>query len=109
MASDEDLAIRTRHLLAKKRAIVEKNMFGGIGFLDHGNMVVAIWKHWLIARVGVEAAADLQFAPHAKVMDLTGRPMKGWLMIAPAGLATAEELKSWIDRAMKFVRTLPPK
>lgn len=109
MPYDETLAERLRFQLARKRGIEEKRMFGGIGFLLQGNMALGAWRDSLIVRVGTTAAADLQYAPHAKVMDLTGRPMKGWLMIAPAGWDTEDDLKTWVSHALDFVKTIPRK
>ncbi|RLS58778.1 MAG: RNA methyltransferase [Planctomycetota bacterium] len=109
MPYDETLAERLRCQLTRKRGIEEKRMFGGIGFLWQGNMALGVWRDWLIVRVGTTAAADLQYVPHAKVMDLTGRPMRGWLMIAPAGWDAENDLKTWVSHAMEFVKTIPRK
>jgi TfoX/Sxy family transcriptional regulator of competence genes len=109
MAFDERLAERIREQLKRKKGIEEKRMFGGICFLLHGNLLVGVWKDSLIARVGAESADDLLLEPHVKAMDITGKPMKGWLMIVPEGIAEDDALKKWIQRAQAFVIKLPKK
>jgi TfoX/Sxy family transcriptional regulator of competence genes len=109
MAFDESLAARIRDGLTRKNNIEEKKMFGGIGFLLSGNMLVGVWKKSLIVRLGGEEGADAIHEPHAKAFDITGKPMKGWILVEPEGIKNDDQLKGWIERAMKFVRTLPRK
>jgi len=109
MAHDEILAARLRALLEGNDAVVEKRMFGGVAFLVNGNMSVGVHKDWLIARLSAEAAAEALSRPGAKVMDITGRPMKGWLMVAPDGVAAEESLRTWVDESVAFAASLPPK
>jgi TfoX/Sxy family transcriptional regulator of competence genes len=109
MAYSESLALRIRQALAGRRGFEEKKMFGGLGFLLHGNMCVGVWKNSLIARLGPEHGARALAEPHVVEFDVTGRPMKGWVMIEPEGLETDEQLRSWIARAVGFVVTLPKK
>lgn len=103
------LAERIRTVLKRRKNITEKQMFGGLCFLLHGNMLVCIWKDGLIARLGPEIGAAALTQPHVRPMDITGRPMKGWVIIAPAGIATDTDLQSWIQLAMDFVKGLEPK
>jgi TfoX/Sxy family transcriptional regulator of competence genes len=109
MAFNEALAERIRHALARKKNIDEKKMFGGIGFLLNGNMLVGVWKDSLIVRVGPESHEDVLLEPHVKDFDITGRPMKGWVLVEPEGVEVEDQLKGWIERAVKFVRKLPGK
>jgi TfoX/Sxy family transcriptional regulator of competence genes len=109
MAFDESLAARIRGALARKKGIEEKKMFGGIGFLLSGNMLVGVWKKSLIVRVGSEDGADAIQEPHVRAFDITGKPMKGWILVDPEGVKDEDQLKSWIERATKFVKTLPAK
>jgi TfoX/Sxy family transcriptional regulator of competence genes len=108
MAFDETLAVRIRQALTRKKNIVEKKMFGGVGFLLNGNMLVGVWKDSLVVRISPDDE-DAVDQPHVQAFDVTGRPMKGWILVAPAGIADDDALKSWIDRGLKFVRTLPAK
>ena len=109
MAFDETLAERIRQRLARKKGIEEKKMFGGIGFLLNGNMLVGVWKDSLIVRLGDELGAKVLLEPHVKAFDITGRAMKGWVLVAPAGVEGDDQLKEWIRRAVKFVGRLPGK
>ena len=109
MAFDESLAARIRDALARKKNIEEKKMFGGIGFLLNGNMLVGVWKDSLIVRIGPDEGDDALLEPHVKPFDITGRAMKGWVLVAPEGLEDEDQLKDWIQRALKFVGKLPKK
>jgi TfoX/Sxy family transcriptional regulator of competence genes len=109
VAFDETLAERIRERLARRKGVVEKKMFGGIGFLLDGNMLVGVWKDSLIARVGPDAYEDSLLESHVKVFDITGRPMKGWVMVEPEGVEDDEQLAGWIERATTFVSSLPKK
>ena len=109
MAFDETLAARIRDALARKKNIEEKKMFGGIGFLLNGNMLVGVWKDSLIVRVGPDSYDDALLEPHVKEFDITGKPMKGWVLVEPEGVEDDDQLKDWIQRAVKFVETLPAK
>jgi len=109
MAFDETLAERIRQRLARKKGIEEKKMFGGIGFLLNGNMLVGVRKDSLIVRLGDEQGAGALLEPHVKAFDITGRAMKGWVLVAPAGVEGNEQLKDWVQRALKFVAKLPGK
>lgn len=109
MAYDENLAARVRTALEGRETIVEKAMFGGLGFLYHGNMCVGVRGDALIARLGDRAEEALQ-EPHVRPFDSgRGRTMTGWLLVDPPGIATNEELESWVDRSVAFAGTLPPK
>jgi TfoX/Sxy family transcriptional regulator of competence genes len=109
MAFNEALAERIRDALARKKNIEEKKMFGGIGFLLNGNMLVGVWKDSLIARLGPEQGDEALLEPHVKVFDITGKPMKNWILVEPEGVVEDEQLKDWIQRAVKFVGKLPGK
>ena len=109
MAFDEKLAARIRTALARKKGIDKKKMFGGIGFLLNGNMLVGVWKDSLIVRLGDEQGEEALLEQHAKPFDITGKAMKGWAMVAPEGIRDDNQLKGWIQRALKFVGKLPGK
>ena len=109
MAFDESLAGGIRDVLADKLNIEEKKMFGGVGFLLNGNMLVGVWKASLIVRVGPDAYEEALLEPNVKEFDITGRPMTGWVLVEPEGVGEDDQLKDWIERANKFVETLPAK
>jgi TfoX/Sxy family transcriptional regulator of competence genes len=90
--------------------VTEKAMFGGLAFLVGGNMAVGISNTAeLMVRVGPDATDDALSRPHARLFDMSGRPMKGWILVAPEGFRTKRQLGAWVDRGMRFARTLPAK
>ena len=108
MAYNLKLAERIRAELAGIPS-VEKKMFGGVGFLLHGNMACGVYKEDMIVRVDPEKHSKLLKKPHAKPFDITGRPMKGWLMVEPEGYKTSKQLSTWVKEGVEFALTLPPK
>lgn len=108
MAS-ESLILRVRDVLLGRRGVAEKRMFGGVAFLLDGNMLVGVWKDSLVVRVGGEAYADALRGDHVRQFDVAGKPMRGWVMVEPEGIESSEQLDQWIERAMRFVETLPAK
>ena len=109
MAFDENLAQRIRQRLARRNNVEEKKMFGGVGFLLNGNMLVGVWKDSLIVRLGPDSYEEALKAPHVKKFDITGKPMKGWVLVEPKGVEGDDQLAGWIERATKFVGRLPGK
>ena len=107
MAFDKSLAARIRQHLARRKSVEEKKMFGSVGFLLHGNMLVGVWKDSLIVRLGPDEAEAALREQHVREFDITGRAMKGWVLVGPEGVEDDEPVKGWIERAMKFVRALP--
>ena len=109
MAFDETVAVRIRKALTESPDVVEKRMFGGIAFMVRGNMCCGVIGDRLMLRVGSKGYETALSRPHVKVMDFTGRPMKGMVYVEPAGFASDGDLKAWIARATGFALSLPPK
>ena len=109
MAFDEGLAQRIRERLAGATDVTEKRMFGGIAFLAGGHMTVGVVRHDLMVRVGPKAYAALVRRPHARPMDFTGKPLRGFVYVAPEGFEADEDLARWIDQGVAYARSLPPK
>jgi TfoX/Sxy family transcriptional regulator of competence genes len=109
MAYDEGLAQRIRELLEEEPGFDEKRMFGGIGFLIYGNMACGIIGDDLIVRVGTENYEDFLQLPHVRKFDLTGRAMRGWVMVSPEGCESDDNLSGWVERGLDFALSLPPK
>ena len=109
MPFDESLAARIRDALSRRKHIDEKKMFGGICFVLHGNLLVGVWKDSLIARLGPDEGEAALREPHVRAFDITGRPMKNWVAVEPECVEDDDQLKAWIERATKFVKTLPKK
>lgn len=102
-------ADRVRERLESRADFSEKKMFGGLAFLLAGNMCCGVWQDFLICRVGPDAYAECLTRPGAGEFDITGRPMKGWVMVAPNGFATDRALQRWIAQAADFAASLPAK
>jgi hypothetical protein len=109
MAYDQGLAQRVRDLLEELPGYAEKKMFGGLAFLLYGNMSCGIRGEKLIVRVGPEAYRPALREEHVRPFDITGRPLTGWVMIAPAGCEADPELAAWVEKGVAFARTLPTK
>jgi TfoX/Sxy family transcriptional regulator of competence genes len=108
MAYDTNLAERIRWVLVDD-GVTEREMFGGIAFMLHGNMVCGVMHEALMLRLGPQLAAAALDEPHTRPMDFTGQPMNSMLLVDPPGFDTDDQLAGWIERARDFVGTLPPK
>jgi hypothetical protein len=109
MAYDEGLAERLRETLAGEPGLVEKAMFGGVGYLLDGNMAVGIIGDDLVVRVGPKAHEEALTRPAARQFDMTGRPMKGWVVVDAAGLEDDAAYEEWVRLGVAFARSLPAK
>jgi hypothetical protein len=109
MAFSEALAGRVRHLLPRRKNVEEKTMSGGVDFLLNGNLLVGVWKESLVVRLGPDEWEEALLEPHVKEFDITGTPMRSWVLVEPEGVEGDGELAGWIQRAMKFVGALPAK
>jgi hypothetical protein len=109
MAYDENAAQRLRSELGALLDLTEKKMFGGICFLFGGNMVCGVLGDDLIMRVGAAQHAASLAQPGARVFDFSGKPMAGWVMVAPVGYAAEDDLARWVKLAVAFTGSLPVK
>src|SRR5262245_65684687 len=85
MPFDEDLARRLREQLGGRTGVTERPMFGGRAFFVDGKLCVGVIRDQLVARVGPERLSDAVRRPGTRPFDLTGQPMSGWVLVAPAG------------------------
>jgi len=108
MAYDLKLAERIRMLL-KGKSHVEKKMFGGVGFMVNGNLACGAQGNGLIVRVAPEKHAALLARPHTRPFDMTGRPMKGWLIVEVEGFRKKAQLEFWVKEGTQYASSLPPK
>ena len=109
MAYDAHLAERVRRSLGRRKGITEKKMFGGLAFMLHGKMFCGVLKDDLVVRVGPERYEQALSRAHARPMDFTGRPLKGYVFVGPGGLKTDKMLGKWIEEGVEFVLSLPRK
>jgi TfoX/Sxy family transcriptional regulator of competence genes len=110
MAYDEDLANRIREVLAQRRGVDERPMFGGLAFLIGGHMAVAAsGKGGLMVRVAPDDTENLLKRAHVSPMVMAGRETRGWVRVDASGVKTQRQLTSWITRGVDYARSLPPK
>lgn len=109
MAFDEELAARIRGRLARQAGVSEKKMFGGLAFLLNGNMCCGVHKREMIVRLDPGRLAEALAQPHTRIFDLSGRPMKGWILVKPAGVADDKALSGWLRLAVSYAVSLPAK
>ena len=109
MAYDEALADRIREQLAARSELSERKMFGGIGFMIAGKMAVGVIGEDLIVRLDPADAEKALAEDGVREFDFTGRPMKGWVHVAPEATGEDAALESWVEAGAGFAASLPAK
>lgn len=109
MAYNEEIDSRVTAIVSGWKNTSRKKMFGGICHLLNGNMVAGVYRDFLILRLGEKGAHEALRSSHASPFDITGRPMKGWVMVEPAGFPGKDELEELLNEARDFVSSLPIK
>jgi len=109
VAYDEALAERVREALGDNPEITERKMFGGIAFMLSGNMAVGVSKEDLMIRIDPDDQDEAIAQPGVRVFDMTGRPMKGWILVAPEIIGEETGLQRWVEVGLDFAGSLPPK
>ncbi len=110
MPYDLNLAERIRIVLKNYPGCVEMKMFGGVGFILRGNLAVGVQGNDLIVRVGPENNDSALSRPNVRpFMPVRGRPMAGWVLVAPAGIPDGEALQQWIELGYRYAASLPEK
>jgi TfoX/Sxy family transcriptional regulator of competence genes len=109
MPYNERIDSRISTIISSWKNTERKKMFGGRCQLLNGNMVCGVYKDYLILRLGEAAAQKALEQPHVRPFDITGRPMKGWVMVEEQGFETDQSLEDWLNKAKDFVSALPPK
>ncbi|MDZ4233762.1 MAG: TfoX/Sxy family protein [Dietzia sp.] len=110
MVYDADLAARVRELLAARRDVEERKMFGGLAFMVGGNMSVAVSGNGgLMVRVPPAETEQLLTRKHVEAMVMANREIRGWVLVQPDGVKTSRQLSEWVNRGAEFAEGLPPK
>lgn len=109
MAYNENLAKRIQVLLSFTPELVEKKMFGGIAFLLRGNMACGVHKDKLMVRLSPELHTETLRMPYTTPFNLTGKEMKGWVLVEEGGYQGEAELEAWVRKGVDYALTLPPK
>jgi TfoX/Sxy family transcriptional regulator of competence genes len=109
MPYSEKLEARINKIVSGWKNTASKKMFGGVCHLVRGNMFCGVYKDFLILRIGETSAQEAFELPYVKPFDITGRAMKGWIMVDDRGFESDEDLKNWLNKAKQFADNLPPK
>ena len=109
MAHDEGTAQRLRNALAGRADVEEKKMFGGLCMMVRGHMLCGVTSFDLMVRIGPGGYDEALAQPHARRMDFTGRPLKGFVYVAEAGVENDDDLDGWVTRALVFNESQPAK
>lgn len=109
MAYNEELDRRIKKIVSRWKGTNDKKMFGGVCHLINGNMFCGVHKDFLILRLGEDKSSNALKKPYARPFDITGKPMKGWVMIARDGYKSDPDLKAWLNQAKTFAKSLPAK
>ena len=110
MAYDEDLADRIRELVAGEPDLSEQKMFGGLAFLIGGNMAVAAsGQGGVLVHVDPGKSDSLVATTNARLFEMRGRIMQGWLRVDPEDLRTKRQLAKWVGLGTTYARSLPAK
>ncbi len=104
MPYDQDLAARIRRVLRRRPNISERQMFGGLAFMYKGKMCCGIVGRDLKVRILEKDMASALRHPHVRPMDFTGKPLRGFVYVAPQGVATADSLRRWVLKGVAFVK-----
>ena len=101
MAYDEKLAERIRHALEDQQDVAERQMFGGLAFVFRGRMCCGIVRTDLMVRIADVEYKRLLLDRYVRPMDFTGKPLKGFVYVSPAGFRTAASLRTWLSRGLR--------
>ncbi|MCP4305186.1 MAG: TfoX/Sxy family protein [bacterium] len=107
MTYNDGLADDIRAVIGDHPALTERQMFGGIAFMVQGNMAVGVSGDELMVRVGKEAHDEAVSRPGARIFDMGPRPMRGWIAVSPAGLASDQALLAWVRQGVGYAESLP--
>jgi TfoX/Sxy family transcriptional regulator of competence genes len=106
---DKNLGTRIHRIVSTWKNTDAKKMFGGVCYLLNGKMFSGVYEDFLILRLGKDSSKRALELSYVKPFDLTGRPMKGWVMVAKEGTDTDEKLEAWLNKAKVFTQDMPPK
>ena len=110
MAYNRELEQKIDLIALPWHGIEKKKMFGGLCYQLGGHIAFGINKNELIVRLGCEnKASDALCKPHINPFDITGKPMRGWVMVSPAGWEDDAELDIWLNEGRAFAESLPAK
>ncbi len=102
MAYNEKLADRIRETLVDVPRTIEKNMFGGICFMVNNKMCVGVVNDEMMCRINPEIQEEVLAQRGCRIMDFTGRPMKGYVFVSEEGMKSQKDFLYWINLSLEF-------
>ena len=109
MPYNKDLDARIIKMVSRWKSTTNRKMFGGVCHLINGNMFCGVHKDSLILRLGEKTSQEAMATRFVREFDITGKPMRGWVMVAEQGYKSDKDLRTWLEKAKKFAKTLPAK
>ncbi len=109
MAADPELVQRVRELMKRRRGVREQRMFGGVAFMVNGNMACGVARDDLCVRLGEQGAAEALRKRGVRPMNFTGKVIKTMVFVSADVLKSDATLKAWVEKGVRFARTLPAK
>ena len=109
MPYDDEIEGRIKKAVSRWKNTESKKMFGGICHLLDGTMFCGVCKNFLILRLGEKESQASMSLPFVRPFDITGKTMKGWVMVEKEGFKSEDNLEAWLVKAKEFVDTLPSK
>jgi hypothetical protein len=107
---DEKLANRIRELIGSDSDLTEQKMFGGLAFLIGGNMAVAAsGQGGILVHVDPDESDTLVETTNARLMEMRGRSMRGWVRVDSEELGTKRQLAKWVELGVAHAKSLPAK
>lgn len=106
MAYDRMLASRVSDLLRRRSSISQRKMFGGVCFMLGDKMCCGVVNDKLVVRVVREDYDKLLQKSHVKPMDFTGKPLRGFVYVLPAGVRRRGSLKAWVEKGLNCAGSL---
>lgn len=106
--NEAELVACVRAAVSGAGAVAEVKMFGGLGFMLNGHLLVGASRRGLLVRVGSDRQAEALRQPGARPMVMRGRTMAGYVYVDPPALS-ADGVSHWLSLAIPYVQTLPPK
>lgn len=109
MTLKEEMDSKIYKFISKWKNTKRKQMFGGYGYYINGNMIAGIHGKNYVLRLGVDEAKTATKLSTFKNFTVSGKTRKGWVIASPDALSEEKTLQEWLNKARKYVDTLPPR
>lgn len=109
MAHDDELAERVGAIVGARQDVTERKMFGGIAWMLQGNMACVVLEDEVVVRLSVEDGDRALAEPDTRPFDMTGRRMRGFVVVGGRSVADDAVLRGWIEAGADYASSLPPK